>query len=79
MNSECLKTIEQVCDALGEELESEKCQEVRKHLESCPKCCAQVDSLRKTVRLFKCYGEVEVPSQADKRLWKVLNLQKPAE
>lgn len=77
MSSECLEKLNQICDALGEDMESELCQEIQKHLDSCPRCCAQVDSLRKTVRLFKQAEHVDVPSAVDRRLWKVLNLKRP--
>jgi len=78
MSSNCFKTIDQICDALGENIDSELCQEIKQHLDSCPRCCAQVDSLRKTVHLYQNMENIDVPSTVDKRLWKVLNLEKPA-
>ena len=77
MRSKCFKTIGEICEALGENIDSELCQEIKNHLDSCPKCCAQVDSLRNTVHLFQCIKNVEVPASVDSRLWKVLHLNKP--
>ncbi len=77
MAHDCFKNIDDICNALGEDFDSETCREVKKHLDKCPRCCGQVDSLRKTVHLFQCGQEVKVPSQVDKRLWKILNLDKP--
>jgi hypothetical protein len=73
----CLKTLKQICDQLTENIDSPLCQEIKDHLEGCPKCCAQVDSIKKVVYLYKNVKESEVPSAVDERLWKVLNLQKP--
>jgi len=76
----CITVLEQICDELGENLDSLKCLEIKKHLEECPDCCAHVDSLRKTVYLYRYVmkdSECDVPEDVDNRLWKVLNLSKP--
>ena len=74
---DCLKTLQQICDELSEDINSSLCQEIQEHLNNCPKCCAQVDSIRKVVYLYKNMDKCEVPQSVDNRLWKVLNLQKP--
>ena len=73
----CYDTLQQVCDQLCEDLDSPLCLEIREHLESCPKCCAQVDSLKGVVYLYQNSKKTEVPDAVDDRLWKVLNLCKP--
>ena len=78
MEKECFKNIDEICDALDEDLDSEVCREIKNHLDACPRCCAQVDSLRKTVHLYQHAENVQVPSTVDNRLWKILNLQKPS-
>jgi len=74
---DCLETINKICEELGEDINSPLCKEVEDHLKSCPRCCAQVDSIRKTVRLYQNVGKSDVPEAIDNRLWKVLDLQKP--
>ena len=74
---DCLKTLQQICDQLAEDIDSSLCQEIKEHLESCPKCCAHVDSIKKVVYLYKNEIKTDVPDDVDNRLWKVLNLQKP--
>ncbi len=74
---DCIKTLQQICDALSEDISSPFCKEVEEHLKSCPRCCAQVDSIQKVVYLYKKVGNCEVPDAIDDRLWKVLNLKKP--
>ncbi len=77
MTVRCLHRLEDICAALDEEVDSPRCQQIKAHLEQCPQCCAVVDSLRKTVRLFQCLPKANVPEEVDLRLWKVLNLEKP--
>jgi len=77
---ECLTNLKQICDRLGENLNSPTCQELKAHLAECTKCCAYVDSIKKTVYLYQCLNdEQDVPDSVDKRLWKVLNLRPPDE
>lgn len=75
----CLKTLEQICAELGEDINSPICKEIQEHLDECPKCCAEVDSIRKTVKLYQCLYDNDVPNEVDQRLWKVLNLDKPCD
>jgi len=74
---DCLKTLQQICDQLAEDINGSLCQEIKEHLAICPKCCAQVDSIKKVVYLYKNVQALEVPEAVDDRLWKVLNLRKP--
>ncbi|MDZ7331689.1 MAG: hypothetical protein ONB13_05175 [candidate division KSB1 bacterium] len=74
---ECFESLEKICEALGEDIDSPMCKEVEEHLRNCPRCCAHVDSVRKVVRLYRQIGDAEVPVAVDERLWKVLNLSKP--
>jgi len=73
----CLKTLEEICDQLAEYINSPLCQEIKQHLETCPKCCAHVDSIKKVVYLYQHENKADVPDAVDNRLWKVLNLRKP--
>jgi anti-sigma factor RsiW len=75
---ECLDNIQQICEALGEDIDSPLCKEIQEHLAECPRCCAEVDSIKKVVHLYQRIGDSDVPEAVDQRLWKVLNLQKPA-
>ena len=68
------KKIEEICDQFSEYLDSDKCKEIKKHLEDCPTCCAYVDTIRKTVELYKELPEDCVPEDVQERLMKVLKL-----
>ena len=72
----CLQTIEQICSNLSYDSDTPFCREIQQHLNQCSRCCAYVDSLKKTVYLYQNLIE-EVPGAIDNRLWKVLKLKKP--
>ncbi len=75
---DCLNTLQQICDLLAEDINSPLCQEIKQHLQECPGCCAEVDSIRKVVYLYRDYYKSDVPMEADQRLWRVLNLPRPS-
>lgn len=73
-HKECEQTMAQICEDLGEDINSEFCKEVKQHLDKCPECYASVNALKKTVYLYQlCFNE-DVPQNVEKRLWRVLNL-----
>ena len=49
----CTEVAKYVCENLDEQLNSRKCQAIKKHLQTCPKCSVQLDSLKKTVFLYR--------------------------
>lgn len=71
----CEKLLKQVCDDLAEEVNSELCTELKKHLENCEDCRNQVESMRGTVTLYQCLKEKKVPQDIHQRLLKLLNVQ----
>lgn len=75
----CLDTLNQICEELGEDINKPLCREIEEHLKNCPKCCAHVDSIRKVVNLYQKIEPCDVPKAIDDRLWKVLNLKKPCD
>ena len=71
----CPDRIDQICMELGENIDSEVCRELRKHLEACPDCKTYVDSLRKTVHLYRDLPGVLPTQKATKALFKKLDLE----
>ena len=71
----CEKFLQQICDELAEDINSELCEKLRNHLEVCQDCRNQVMSMRRTVNLFKCLKEKEVPRDIHERLFKLLNVE----
>lgn len=74
---------EQVCHELKDklsayldgELESALCAEIEQHLNGCDDCRVVVDTLNKTITLYRNYGQASVPPDTHERLTHVLHLE----
>ncbi|MBZ0264769.1 hypothetical protein K8I28_08880 [bacterium] len=81
--SPCLQSIEQLCDVLemhlGHEAGSEACRQVMEHVRDCPTCCAEVDTLGKTIKIFREIPTQNVPKDIQWKLMTTLNLELPPE
>jgi hypothetical protein len=73
----CADIFRHICDNLDENIDSPECREIRKHIEECPDCVAYLDSLKKTIRLYRIYPGPTVPAVVHKRLYATLNLPVP--
>jgi anti-sigma factor RsiW len=70
------KVFDSVCDFIDGELDDETCQELKKHVAACPKCRIYVDSLRKTIVLYKVNDKAKkVPVATRKRLYATIALK----
>lgn len=72
----CRDVTKHICANLDEGMHSDKCREIRKHLRRCPNCTAYLDSLKKTVSLYRNVPDPHVPNSARKKLYAVLKLAK---
>jgi len=67
--------INNICNQLGEDLNTVPCKEVADHLASCPTCKVYFDTIKKTVILCKENDCLEkLPDDVNKRLLKRLDL-----
>jgi predicted anti-sigma-YlaC factor YlaD len=65
----------QICDFMGEDLDTPACKEVAEHLERCPNCKVYLDTVKKTVTICQETEKEEEMSQDIKnRLFKILDL-----
>ena len=69
----CKEVMKHVCQSLGEDLDDEKCRDVKKHLDTCPNCRKYFKSVEITIECYRKYN-VEVPEEAHDRLMKMLGL-----
>jgi anti-sigma factor RsiW len=53
---------------------AEVCAEIERHLAECEDCTAVVDTMRKTVSLYRKLPQPELPAGARARLFKTLDL-----
>ena len=56
MEEQIRERILTICDELGEDMNSPSCQALREYVKTCPNCEAFVDSVKKTIRLYREYS-----------------------
>lgn len=69
----CKDVMIHICENLGEELESQKCVEIKKHLSECSDCQHYFSSVEKTIEFYKKY-DTEVSDDCHQRLMEKLGL-----
>lgn len=64
-----------ICENLDENLSSRRCRQIRNHLAHCPNCTAYLDSVKKTVSLYKRVKTPHLRPRTRLRLLAVLKLK----
>jgi anti-sigma factor RsiW len=72
----CKDTLGALSDYVDGELDERLCAEIERHMAECGDCRIVVDTLRKTIMLYRAYGHEEVPADAKERLYAVLGLER---
>jgi predicted anti-sigma-YlaC factor YlaD len=75
LSETCREIKDKLSAYLDGELESALCAEIEQHLRGCDDCRVMVDTLNKTIMLYRNYGQETVPPEVHERLTRVLNLQ----
>jgi predicted anti-sigma-YlaC factor YlaD len=70
----CKETAEYICVELDEKINSPKCREIKEHLKNCPNCTSYLDSLKKTVGLYRKYSAPKLSAKCRKELFTKLKL-----
>ena len=70
----CRSLLNQLSDYIDGELEESLCAEIEQHMAGCPDCRAVVNTLEKTVELYRTTGRAKVPADVQTRLYKILKL-----
>ncbi len=65
----------QLSEFIDGELDDAMCQEIEQHMASCDNCRVVVDTLRKTILLYRDTPVETVPPEVHERLVKVLDLE----
>jgi predicted anti-sigma-YlaC factor YlaD len=73
----CQIMLSLLSDFVDGELKQELCFQIESHLSQCPECSIVVDTLKKTIYLYKNSANVndQVPNDVRERLFKCLNLE----
>jgi anti-sigma factor (TIGR02949 family) len=74
-HSDCHELLGQLSDYVDGELEAALCVELEAHLADCPNCRVMVDTVRKTITLYRTQAPAELPSDVQDRLYRVLKLE----
>jgi predicted anti-sigma-YlaC factor YlaD len=72
----CQEIKQQLSAYLDGELDRAVCAEIERHLSGCENCRVLVDTLNRTILLYREYGPTAVPSGAHARLIRILDLKK---
>jgi RNA polymerase sigma-70 factor (ECF subfamily) len=68
----CKKVQELLSEYLDDELKDVICGDIQKHLDDCPDCLVQVDSVKQVIRLYREATDTECPVDIQIRLQDVL-------
>lgn len=75
MNPEsCHHLLDDLSDFLDGETTDEICAEIERHLADCENCQVMVDTLRKTILLYRELPQPPLPDDARDRLYHALDL-----
>ncbi len=71
---ECRELLRQLSDYIDGTLEATLCAELDTHLAGCTDCRVMVDTVRKTITLYRAGAAAELPPGVQERLLEVLHL-----
>ncbi|GIK71337.1 MAG: anti-sigma factor [Chloroflexota bacterium] len=75
-HSNCKHLLADLSDYLDGEAAAEVCAEIERHLADCADCRAVVDTLRKTIHLYRTLPQPTLSPDARSRLFAALSLPK---
>lgn len=70
----CKDVADHICEHLDTDLDRKRCHEIRQHIKDCPDCYAYLDSMKKTIHLYRIEKAPSVPKRVRSRLFAVLHL-----
>jgi len=72
MKLKCSELLAALGDYVDGELDPETYQAFQEHLSGCTPCEVVIDNIRRTIRVFRCGQEVELPPEMDRHLHQLL-------
>ncbi len=73
-HASCNELFAQLSDYIDGDLEAAVCAELEAHLAGCADCRVMVDTVRKTIYLYRTGAPHELPPDVQERLYRVLRL-----
>lgn len=75
-NASHANVLKEVCDYLGQDLNSPQCEALRKHLRACPECDVYFDTIKKTILMYReAEKKCTLPMRVKSNLYKTLQLK----
>ena len=71
----CSDVINQLSDYLDPEAAQDLCAELEAHLATCQPCRVQIDTVKKTISLYRSESSIDCPEQVRMRLHAVLSFE----
>jgi predicted anti-sigma-YlaC factor YlaD len=69
----CQEVLDQLSDYLDEDARAELVQQVDVHLHECSHCQVEVDTLRRTIDIYRCDEKVALPVSLSEKLQHALD------
>lgn len=73
-NETCADVYRHLCENLDAQFASEECKRIREHIEQCSNCHALLDSLKKTIYLYKHESVPALPKKICKKLFAIVSV-----
>lgn len=73
---QCKSVYRHICDNLDADLNSQKCREIKAHINKCKNCTAYLDSLKKTIFLYRTYPVPAISVKTEKKLFAAISLER---
>jgi len=70
----CQHLLGDLSDYLDSEVSAELCAEIEEHMDGCDNCQVVIDTLRKTILLYREMPQPDMPDGVRQRLYKALDL-----
>jgi len=70
----CAEVYNHLCDNLDAKLESEACRKIKAHIAECENCTALLDSMKKTVFLYRKYPTPKLSKRTKAELFAVVHM-----
>ena len=70
----CRRMVSVFSDYLDKDARAAVCRKVDEHLKDCPDCKVYLDTLNKTITLYRDLGDVAVPRDVQSRLFATIRL-----
>lgn len=72
---DCRDVIARLSEYLDQELAEDPRRDIEAHFVACTECRVFVDTVRKTIALYRCEAELECPEQVKIRLQSLLAIE----